>query len=78
MELYGLVDCEVGRGLFPVSVLQSPSCHKVTVVWELGRPAGSGSIVTSLYLVVWLPRMVAAGRRMGGKLVVAREGGRSH
>ena len=78
MELYGLVDCEVGRGLCPVSVLQSPSCHKVTVVRELGTPAGGGSVVTSLYLVVWLHCMVEAGRGMGRKLVVAREGGRSH
>ena len=44
VKLEGLVDCEVGRGLCPVSVLQSPSCHNVTVVRELGRSAGGGSV----------------------------------
>ena len=42
---------------------------------DWGAEHGSGSVVTSLYFVVWLLRMVAAGRGMGGKLVVAGEGG---
>ena len=46
VELDWLVDCEVGGGLCPVSVLQSPSCHKLTVVRELGTLAGGGSVVS--------------------------------
>ena len=33
--------------------------------WELGTPTGNDSVVTSLYLVVCLHRMVAAGREAG-------------